>query len=407
MNYTKDKKLLVITEVFAPEEFLINDLVFHWKNEGFSVSVLTRNPSYPAGQIFPGYSNKLFQREVMDGVTVHRVQFIPGYKRNKHLKVMNYLWNMKLAWLWAIMNGKKFDAVFVCQTGPLTFSSTGVLIRKLYRKKMTIWIQDVWPETVFAYGLAKKGLSRLILEKFVGWVYTNCDHVTVSCPGFIPMINKYCPDQMVTYIPQWSLTSRIPAVENNTLDIEFPGKFNFVFAGNIGKVQNLENAILGFDSFRKTTGHNETWFNLIGDGSHLQYLKEMVNDKNIENVSFLGRVKSSEMPIYYAKADVLVISLENTPVFNLTIPAKFQSYLNAEKPIYGIISGEVAGLIEKHQLGWVASPGNIREIAGKFEEITASSAETLNGKTLNANRLLTEEFNRATLIEKFTHLIFG
>ena len=62
MRGDRNKKVLIISEVFAPEDFLINDLAFFWRKQGFLVSVLTRNPSYPAGKIFSGYRNRIFQK---------------------------------------------------------------------------------------------------------------------------------------------------------------------------------------------------------------------------------------------------------------------------------------------------------------------------------------------------------
>ncbi|MCX6306291.1 MAG: glycosyltransferase family 4 protein [Bacteroidetes bacterium] len=403
----KEKNVLVISEVFSPEEFIINDLVFSWKNQGFLISVLTRNPSYPLGKVFAGYRNRLFQKEVIRGVPVSRVQIIPGYKTNKFIKILNYLWNMILGLLWAIKNGRKFDSVFIYQTGPLTFSAIGILIKLFYKKRTTIWTQDVWPETVFAYGLATKGISRLILEKFVGWVYSHCDNITVSCPGYIAIINKYCPSKTIHYVPQWSLTPKVSDLTENPQKIRFPGKFNFVFAGNIGTVQNLENVISGFELFFRNNGDSEAWINLIGDGSLLKHLQEMVMSNKIKNVKFWGRMKSSEIPGLYDQADVLLISLENRPIYNLTIPAKFQSYLNAEKPIFGVIGGEVASLITNYDLGWVSSPDNIREIANSFQEITSCSQEILVEKTRNANTLLVTQFNKEEIIQKLTALVFN
>ena len=404
---TRTKKVLIISEVFAPEEFLINDLAFSWKKQGLLVSVLTRNPSYPVGEIFPGYRNRIFQQEYISDVPVYRVQFIPGYKNNKLVKILNYLWNMFFGFLWAIKNGNKFDSVFIYQTGPLTFSSIGILIKVLYKKKITIWTQDVWPDTVFAYGLAKKGISRILLEKFVKWVYSNCEKIIVSCPGFIPIINKYSPAKDINFIPQWSSTAKIPDSDKQSLEIIYPGKFNFVFAGNIGKVQNLENVIIGFDRFLRNSSAGEVWLNLIGDGSHLNYLQEKVKINKIENVKFWGRKKSSDMPFFFDKADVLIISLEDEPIFNLTIPAKFQSYLNAEKPIFGIIKGEVADLISKYNLGWISSPNNIEEIANSMLEIVSSKPEILLEKTRNANNLLKDQFNRERIIQKLTDIVFN
>jgi glycosyltransferase involved in cell wall biosynthesis len=407
MTIAEGKKVLVITEVFAPEEFLINDLVFTWKNQGYLVSVLTRNPSYPNGNVFPGYHNWLFQKEIINDVPVFRVQFIKGYKTNKSIKILNYFWNMVLGMVWAIKNGRKFDLIYICQTGSLTFSSIGILIKKLYKNKTTIWIQDVWPETVHAFGLAKRGISKIILEKFVRWVYLNCDNITVSCPGYIQIIQKYYPEKNVQFIPQWSLTSKLIELDDQHRNIKYPGKFNFVFAGNIGRVQNLENVLLGFEQFLNNDPNNKIWLNIIGDGSYLNHLQGMVEGKNIRNIKFWGRMKSSDMPYFYNNADVLIIALEDNPIFNWTIPAKFQSYLNAEKPIFGVIGGEVANLIIQYNLGWVTSPDNIQCIAKCFQEIASYNTEILIEKTSNAHLLMEDLFNRNKIIKRITDLVFN
>ena len=46
------KKILIVTEVFYPEEFKINEVAIEWKNKGYDIGVLTMVPSYPASEIF-------------------------------------------------------------------------------------------------------------------------------------------------------------------------------------------------------------------------------------------------------------------------------------------------------------------------------------------------------------------
>ena len=41
---TKNKKILIVTECFYPEEFKINDIAFAWKSKGYEVDVLTLVP---------------------------------------------------------------------------------------------------------------------------------------------------------------------------------------------------------------------------------------------------------------------------------------------------------------------------------------------------------------------------
>ena len=118
-------------------------------------------------------------------------------------------------------------------------------------------------------------------------------------------------------------------------------------------------------------------------------------------------MKSSEIPYFLDKADILIIALMNKPIFNLTIPAKFQSYLNAEKPIFGVISGEVANLINTYNLGWVAKPEDILGIANSFREISECTDNNLHEKIKNMNALLENNFNREKNIQSFTEIVFG
>ena len=76
----------------------------------------------------------------------------------------------------------------------------------------------------------------------------------------------------------------------------------------------------------------------------------MVLEKKIRNIEFLGRKPLVEMSNYFQASDVLIISLIDSPIFELTIPSKFQAYLATEKPIMGTINGEVSTLIENNKI---------------------------------------------------------
>ena len=47
--------VLVITQYYAPESFRINEVVASLRQAGCAVTVLTGQPNYPDGRIFPGY----------------------------------------------------------------------------------------------------------------------------------------------------------------------------------------------------------------------------------------------------------------------------------------------------------------------------------------------------------------
>lgn len=393
------KKVLVLGEAFYPEDFLINDLVKEWEKKGYVFEVLTRTPSYPFGKVFQGYKNKIYQITFFNKIKVHRFPVIQGYQKSKIIKILNYFsfvfWSC-----WIIMFiGRRFDRIFVYQTGPLTLATAGILAKKIYKAKVIIWTQDLWPETVYAYGFKKTKILCFCLNRFVKWVYKNCDYILVSCEGFIERIRKYVPEKEIIFVPNWSLLDYHPVG-----NIKLPGKFNFTFAGNIGKVQNLENVIRGFQIFSKN--YSNAYLNIIGDGSFLKYLKTFVVTENIKNVNFAGRKSLSEMSDYYKASDVLIISLKDVPLYEIMIPSKFQVYLVTHKPIFAIFKGEVRRIVENYSLGLAANPSDIDDIAKGFKMFSKFSKDEIKKISENSEYLSKSIFNREKLIEKINQFIW-
>lgn len=393
------KKALIVCEAFYPEDFIINDLVLEWKKEGYELEVLTRAPSYPFGKVYNGYKNKIYQQTDFKGIKVHRFSVIQGYHKSVFIKIINYISFVFWSSLIGMIIGKRFDRIFVYQTGPLTVALPAIIIKKLYGNSITIWTQDLWPETVYAYGFKKRKLLKLFLDKLVRFIYKNCDIILVSCEGFIPKIQRYVKHKKVYWIPNWSLITYLP-----TNKVELKGKFNFTFAGNVGKVQNLTNVILGFELFVKE--NTDTYLNIIGDGSSLEELKELVTDREILNVEFLGRKPLNEMANYFQASDVLIISLIDEPIFELTIPSKFQAYLETQKPIMGVLNGEVCSLINNNKVGFTADPSNVQainETYNKFKQIDLQEQLMI---AINSKRLLENKFSRLKLINEMSRLFW-
>ena len=392
-------KILIITEVFYPEEFIINELAEQWVKKGFEVEVLTRNPSYPFGKIFKGYKNKIYQKERIDNITIHRVHTLEGYEKNVKIKVLNYFWNALLASIVALFIGRKFDKVFIYQTGPLTFSYAGKLIKLFYKVDLTIWTQDIWPDSIYAYGLSLPKLLRSWINIFVKGIYKKCDNIIVSCEGFKEKINAFVPNKEVQYIPNWSIIDFY-----HESDKKDSNAFIFTFAGNVGKVQNLEHVVRAFAGFIKTTNANSE-LHIVGDGSNLNDIKEISNDLNCDKIKYFGRKAVSEMPQIYSNSDVLIISLIDKPIFKLTVPSKFQAYLSTRKPILCVVDGEVSDIVNRYDLGYSSKPNQIEEISEAMHQFYSLSKSELIEMGKNCYKVHTSVFDKQRLIEKLTAVI--
>lgn len=395
----KIKKLLILGERFYPEEFLINDLAPAFVQAGFDVSVLTQNPSYPQDKLYSGFTNKIFQKEIWKGINVCRFYTVLGYKSSLIKKLLNYLSFVFFSTWILLFTGYKYDRIFIYHTGPLTQGFAPALISRLYRKKLSIWTQDIWPDTVFAYGFKKNIFLVTALKIFVRFIYKSCDKVMVSSPGFVDKLTQYVEKEKITYIPQWVVPNTLAKPES----IDLPKGFNFTFAGNIGKVQNLENVLKAFSSV--SANYPNAYLNLVGDGSNLETLKKQVLRNDIKNVVFYGRKSWDTAMSVLQKSDILVISLENKPIFSLTIPLKFQTYLKAAKPIFAVTKGEVASLVEKNNLGYTAFPENILAIEKVFVKFIKTNKMELNNMSTFCTELLEKSFNREKNIQEIIEVI--
>jgi glycosyltransferase involved in cell wall biosynthesis len=394
-------KLLVIGERFFPEEFLINDVVETLQKEGFEVTIITQNPSYPYGKIFEGYKKTLFSTADFHGAKVIRTGVVEGYNQSVVRKVLNYATFIILG-SWAVLTkAPKPDNILIYQTGPLSQAIIGILAKWRFKKPLHIWTWDVWPDSIYAYGFKKTAFLSWFLDKLVAWIYGACDNIMLSSPGFAEVISKYAPNRSFEVLPNWVIEN-IDTKKN--APIVLPEGFNYTFTGNIGKVQNLDNVIKGFAIAVQKDARLH--LHLVGDGSFLEELKTLVRSKNIINVTFWGRRPSHEMPNFYAASHALVISLNADSVWGLYVPSKFQTYLGAKKPIFAAMGGAVKSMVDTYKLGISADPNDVEAIAEAFLasiNITAQQKETI---AYNTTFLLSEYFDRqqnlAKLVKLFT-----
>lgn len=389
-------KILVVCDHFFPEEFIINDLVQEWSNAGHDVHAITPNPAYPKGIVYDGYRNRLFQTTYWNKIAIHRVFTVQGFHRSLAKKILNYLAFPALGSIQAIRQARKFDRIFVYQVGPLTQAIPAVIAHKLYKKKVVLWSFDIWPDTVFAYGFKQTRILSFLLNKLVKLIYRNCNTILIPSEGFKSIYSKYTDERKLIYAPSWCMNAK-PV---NSTGFSFDGKTNFTFAGNIGKVQNLTNVVLGFE--RALQRNKEIFLQIIGDGSFFEDLQQLVKERDITNVVFWGRQPYAEMDKYYEASDFLIISLDPDPVYDLYIPAKFQSYLQTGKPILSIMNGQVPALVARYDIGIVAAPDNIQDIAEKMIQCTLMTKETLQRIEWNATKLLETNFDRVKIIETIT-----
>src|SRR5450755_4866695 len=85
-------RVLVLTQYYWPEAFRINEVVESLRGAGCDVTVLTGQPNYPDGKIFPGYRAWGCGRQNHSkGYSVYRVPIVPRGAGTAWRLALNYL----------------------------------------------------------------------------------------------------------------------------------------------------------------------------------------------------------------------------------------------------------------------------------------------------------------------------
>ena len=70
-------RILFLTDNFPPEVNAPASRTYEhckeWVKAGADVTVITCAPNFPQGKVYEGYKNKLYQKEIIDGIKVIRV----------------------------------------------------------------------------------------------------------------------------------------------------------------------------------------------------------------------------------------------------------------------------------------------------------------------------------------------
>lgn len=354
-------RILIVSQYFWPENMRVNDLAEGLVKRGHDVTVLTALPNYPEGRVFEAYREHPEQYCAYQGADVVRVPFLARGKRSLTL-ILNYLSfviSASVLGAWRL-RGRKYDAIFVYAVSPIMSAIPAIVIGRLKRAPVSVWVLDLWPETLRAVGVVRNSKLLAIVGKMVSWIYNRTDYLLLQSQAFFESVRQYCTRpieaERLVYFPSWAEDGFIDLPDQaSPLLCPDPGTFTILFAGNLGEAQDFP-AIL--DVAERLRGQLRIRWAIVGDGRMSEWLQAQVAQRSLENVVLLGRHPLDAMPPLFSTADALLVSLKTNEVFAKTIPGKVQAYLASGKPILGMIGGEASRVIGEAKAGLCCESGD-------------------------------------------------
>ena len=374
-------RIAMISQWYDPEQgsaIMSGTIARALAERGNSVEVVTGFPNYPDGRLYPGYRVRHYQREQLQGVSVHRAPLYVSHDSNPIRRAANYLSYAASASAIALTRLGKIDATLVHST-PATVAIPAMALRALKRTPYVVHIQDLWPQTVTASGfLADDHYLRTegLLHRYCDAVYRHAASIAVTSPGMAELISaRGVESRKISVIPNWA-DERHFCPETPSSDIKQElgpfRPFTVMYAGAMGEVQALEVLI---DAAAMLRDHRDIGFLLIGGGMCEPSLKARASHARLDNVRFLEHQSVERMAEVLALGDLQIISLKDLPIFRTTLPSKIQATMAAGRPIIGALAGDAEALIRDSGAGMTTTPGSAFELAEAILKAAAMPAE--------------------------------
>lgn len=357
----------------TPSEHLLVAIVQALYANGHTVHIIQQNTGGPL-DVLP--------KELVDlGVTTDCVpcQIVAkGNLAGRYLAGLGYIWRCRKA----IWKHRDCEAVFN-QSSNAAGVMAFMVKRLLPKARLTYNVQDIFPENAAYIGSAK-GIVYKILSAEQRYAYRHADQIiTISEDMKELLIEKGADSQKTEVVYNWSYTDNLYRYEDvyseKIAKFLSTGKFNVVYAGNIGAMQNVDVVV---ETAKLMQDEEDVHFHIFGDGMYKERLQHEA--EGLSNISFWPMQPSELAPSIYAMADVNVIPLAPN-IYRTALPSKTATCIACGKPIVFCIGRESKLL-------------NILEQNGLCAFVPSDDAKCLAESVLNLKKSLKD---RTFLDEKF------
>ena len=321
----------------------------------------------------------------------------------KKLSITRKLINSLIWATWTLYQliTNKPDIVIVATTPPII---TAMIVRWASRLRGFRYIyhcQDIHPEAMRLNGNLRKGFLYQTLIKI--------DTATMKKAWKIVTLSS---DMKQTIAQRGCATSNVEVINNfifdqtqsadSTTKVGADRKITFLFAGSLGRLQNLEILMKALVILKEK---NSIKFVFMGDGVVRNNMMRIKENHNLQNVVFLGQRSTREAVTAMQKADMGIISISEG-ICDVAYPSKTMMYLGNGLPVFALIdeNTELFNFIKNENLGYASCSRTPEEIARSIMK----ASELLKEDAFDRTRIKTianEYFGKDIILKRFEKLL--
>ncbi len=357
-------RLLILTQYYPPEigapQTRLAAFARHLVQRGHEVEVVTAMPHHLVGRTYDGYRGKLYMRDNVDGVPVHRTWVYAatgtGLKR-----IANYL-SFAMSSFIGLARARRADVIFV-ESPPLFLSVPGWIAAVATGAKLVFNVADLWPDSVRELGVMGDGPLMRFAERLEAWSYRRADIVNAVTDGIDATLRgkKHVPAAKLRFLPNGIDVERFaPQAPSERLRemLCLDGRPVFIYAGTHGIAQGLHHVVDAAARLRE-----EAVVLFVGSGPTKPALVERALRARATNVRFIDPVPLDSMPDYFALAAASIVPLVRSSVTRGARPSKLFPAFSCGIPVIYSGEGEGAQLVADAGAGIVVPPEDSAALA--------------------------------------------
>ncbi|MCP2620657.1 glycosyltransferase family 4 protein, partial [Candidatus Aminicenantes bacterium AC-334-E05] len=374
------------------------------QNQGYSVSVLTRIPERYLASGVKQRKGIFFNKESKNGIKIYRIKSLPAPKHIPLARALDHLWTSFSFLVSGIFLGK-YDFIIV-YSPPLPLALSGYIFSKIWRGKVIVNVQDIYPQTVIDLRLLRNRFLIRLAEWMELYIYKKVHAIIVHSEGNRNfLVKRGAPSQKVHVVENWI-----------DLDILKPGEklngwrkinhldnaFIVSFAGTMGFAQGLEEII---EIAEKLRNYSNIIFVFAGDGIARPVIERFVVEKKLTNVRLLSHQSPNLYKEMLQASDICLVTLNKnlkTPV----VPGKLQCIMAVGRPVICIANpaSDAKRIIEEAECGFFINPGDLDELSEAILKIykERNLAENMGKK---GRRYAEKHFDRRKCVQKYLALL--
>lgn len=401
--------ILFMSDNFPPEVNAPASRTFEhareWVREGHQITVITCAPNFPRGQVYPGYRNRLWQKETMDGIHVIRVWTYITANEGFVKRTLDYLSFMLSGTVAALFVHRPNVVV---STSPQFFTACAAYMASRIKTVPFVFeLRDLWPESIRAVGAMRDSWVLRALERVELFLYRKAARVISLTESFKRnLVQRGISGEKIEVITNGVDLSRFRPLPKDREILDrygLTGKYVAGYIGTHGMAHALETILDAAEQIKGYPGGDAYRFVLLGHGATKQVLVERAKSTRLDNIVFIDSVPKEEVVRYWSILDVAIIHLRKADLFKTVIPSKLFECMGMGIPVLHGVAGESAEIVEKEQVGLTFEPENPLDLCSKL--IALQSDTELYARFQQHCNLAACNYDRVTLARKMLGIL--